>query len=319
MAHLLQDAEKLTFELQHFDRQADLTRDYTMTVYNPGLETQSVALYDVKGKRVFMKATRVSPSQLQPAHLFPGTVFNLYGRQYTVAGHADTTTARQFADETEYFRVKDVNKVGGVLEALGQKGINLIGAHQPQGESVFVSVRGKDARAEVRALGGAVSAADAIAYEAALAKPTAPRLDGNTTLCIIKPHAVREGQAGNILSTITQNGFTIATLTTKHLTLSESEEFYQVYKGVVQEYKDMVAELCSSPALVLEVAPTDRVDPQQEFRALCGPWDSQVATTLFPQSIRGTFGRNRVQNAVHCTDLPDDTALELEFFFRLLP
>lgn len=51
---------------------------------------------------------------------------------------------------------------------------------------MYVSVRGKAARAEVRALGSAVSVADAVAYEGALARPTAPRLDGNTTLCIIK-------------------------------------------------------------------------------------------------------------------------------------
>lgn len=90
-----------------------------------------------------------------------------------------------------------------------------------------------------------------------------------------QPHAVREGNAGGILSAITRSQFTILAVTSKHLSLSESEEFYQVYKGVVQEYKDMVAELCSSPALVLEIAPTDNVDPQQEFRALCGPWGEQ--------------------------------------------
>jgi nucleoside diphosphate kinase len=132
------------------------------------------------------------------------------------------------------------------------------------------SVRGSNARAEVKSLG--LSAIDSVTYEATFSAPLAPVLDGNTTLCIVKPHAVREGNTGAILSLLDSGSFDIRTLTSRQLSVSEAEEFYQVYKGVVSEYKEMVVELASSVSLVMEVSCRERADPQQALRALAGPW-----------------------------------------------
>ena len=43
-----------------------------------------------------------------------------------------------------------------------------------------------------------------------------------------------------------------------------------------------------------------------------------IAAHLRPDTLRAKYGRNKVQNAVHCTDLPEDIPLELEYFFKLL-
>jgi nucleoside-diphosphate kinase len=37
-----------------------------------------------------------------------------------------------------------------------------------------------------------------------------------------------------------------------------------------------------------------------------------------PKSLRALFGRDKVKNAVHCTDLPEDGILEVEYFFNIL-
>ena len=37
-----------------------------------------------------------------------------------------------------------------------------------------------------------------------------------------------------------------------------------------------------------------------------------------PRTLRALFGVDKVCNAVHCTDLPDDQALEVEYFFSVL-
>ncbi len=50
------------------------------------------------------------------------------------------------------------------------------------------------------------------------------------------------------------------------------------------------------------------------FRGLCGPYDPEIAKTIRPNTIRAKFGVDRVKNAVHCTDLPEDGALEVIFF-----
>ena len=56
----------------------------------------------------------------------------------------------------------------------------------------------------------------------------------------------------------------------------------------------------------------------QELRELCGPHDVSIAKALRPGTIRAKFGHDKVRNAVHCTDLEEDGALESEFFFDIL-
>eukprot|EP00003_Mantamonas_plastica_P008101 TRINITY_DN1699_c1_g2_i1.p1 TRINITY_DN1699_c1_g2~~TRINITY_DN1699_c1_g2_i1.p1 ORF type:complete len:343 (-),score=95.56 TRINITY_DN1699_c1_g2_i1:231-1259(-) len=141
------------------------------------------------------------------------------------------------------------------------------------------------------------------------------RLD-NCSLCLIKPHAVLAGQTGNIVDGILEDGFEISALELFTIDRVNAEEFYEVYKGVISEYADMVEQLTSGPFLALEIcAPEDTVE---NFRALCGPIDSEIARLLRPNTLRAKFGVNKVNNAVHCTDLPTDGVLECEYFFKIL-
>ena len=43
-----------------------------------------------------------------------------------------------------------------------------------------------------------------------------------------------------------------------------------------------------------------------------------MARTLRPQTLRALFGLDKVKNGIHCTDLPEDSVLEVEYFFRIL-
>lgn len=43
-----------------------------------------------------------------------------------------------------------------------------------------------------------------------------------------------------------------------------------------------------------------------------------MARTLRPRTLRALFGLDKVKNGVHCTDLPEDAILEVEYFFRIL-
>ena len=45
--------------------------------------------------------------------------------------------------------------------------------------------------------------------------------------------------------------------------------------------------------------------------------DSEIAKSLRPNSLRAKFGVDRVKNAIHCTDLPEDGVLECEYFFKI--
>ena len=138
-----------------------------------------------------------------------------------------------------------------------------------------------------------------------------------STLCIIKPHAVKEGKIGAILKMITDNGFAIAVMKMVHLDRKQCEEFYEIYKGIVGEYLQMVTQLQSGACLAIEIQGQDD-DIQPRFRSFCGPADPHVAKVLRPQTLRAVFGVDKVLNGIHCTDLREDTMLELEYFFNML-
>ena len=55
-----------------------------------------------------------------------------------------------------------------------------------------------------------------------------------------------------------------------------------------------------------------------KLRALVGPHDPDVAKAIRPNTIRALFGKDRVYNAVHCTDLVEDGPLEVDYLFNKL-
>ncbi|CAH0695238.1 unnamed protein product [Spodoptera exigua] len=142
----------------------------------------------------------------------------------------------------------------------------------------------------------------------------------NCTCCVIKPHAVLDGNVGAILEKITTSGkFTITAMAMFSVTLSNAAEFYEVYKGVLPEYEAMSIHLAEGKCVALEIK---SVDPKDNcvcaFRELCGPRDPDLCRQLYPTSIRALYGSSLVHNAVHCTDLPEDGVTEVEYFFKLL-
>lgn len=140
-----------------------------------------------------------------------------------------------------------------------------------------------------------------------------------STCCIIKPHAIKAGIAGKIINAISDAGFKINAIEQFDLEKANAEEFYEVYKGVLHEYPGMVNELCSGPVIAMEVSSRDgAVNVAEAFRETCGPMDPEIARHLRPRTLRALFGLTKVQNAVHCTDLPEDATLEVEYFFKIL-
>jgi len=140
------------------------------------------------------------------------------------------------------------------------------------------------------------------------------------TCVIVKPHCVLSGQFGNVLSKIQNSGWNVVACQLHNFERANAEEFYEVYKEVVQEYDMMVSELTSGPCIALEVVPMDgAAESVLRFKKeVAGPRDPVIAKELEKNSLRALFGQDRVKNAVHCTDLPRDTILELTYVFQIL-
>lgn len=137
----------------------------------------------------------------------------------------------------------------------------------------------------------------------------------NCTLGVIKPHAIAQGIAGDIIQAILDDGFEISAIGVANLNTYDAEDFFDVYKGVLPEYQKVLEHFSSGPCWILEIRSEDAVN---SFRRLCGPHDPEIARVLRPQSLRARFGADTVKNAIHCTDLPEDGVVEVEFFFRIM-
>ena len=113
-----------------------------------------------------------------------------------------------------------------------------------------------------------------------------------------------------------------------YLDRATSEEFFEVYKGVLPEFSPMTEHLTTGPCIALEIRQENAVQipinyniikkKVKSFRDLCGPHDPEIAKNLRPNTIRARYGIDRVKNAVHCTDLQEDGVLEVEYFFNIL-
>lgn len=139
----------------------------------------------------------------------------------------------------------------------------------------------------------------------------------NSTCCVIKPHAMKKGLAGEIIKKIGEGGFKITGAAIQEVDKANAEEFYEIYKGVVAEYQQMCDQLCEGPSMALEIS-SDEENTVENFRQFCGPSDPEIARHIRPHTLRAVYGRDKIKNAVHCTDLSEDGLIEVEYFLRIL-
>jgi nucleoside-diphosphate kinase len=84
----------------------------------------------------------------------------------------------------------------------------------------------------------------------------------------------------------------------------------------------MVRQLSSGRCLSLCLGLKEKLTVEEVVQALrdvCGPSNASLAASVRPNSLRAKFsGKNLDENGVHCTDLPEDAVLELEYFFKII-
>ena len=70
---------------------------------------------------------------------------------------------------------------------------------------------------------------------------------------MIKPHIIFDGKAGKIIDYILNEGYEISALQMFFLDRSTSEEFFEVYRGVLPEFSGIAEHITAGPCLALEV------------------------------------------------------------------
>jgi nucleoside-diphosphate kinase len=129
------------------------------------------------------------------------------------------------------------------------------------------------------------------------------------TFGIIKPDAVRAGATGAIIQRLTDKGFKIRAMKMLHMSRPVAEGFYAVHRER-PFFGELVEFMTSGPSVVMALEKDDAV---QAWRDLMGPTDSTKAPK---GTIRGDFGKNVGENAVHGSDSPENAKIELNYFFN---
>jgi nucleoside-diphosphate kinase len=75
----------------------------------------------------------------------------------------------------------------------------------------------------------------------------------NCTCAIIKPHVVAAGLAGEIIDSILEEGFEISAMQMFSLDRPTSEEFLEVYRGVLPEFPAISEHMTTGPCIVMEI------------------------------------------------------------------
>ena len=130
----------------------------------------------------------------------------------------------------------------------------------------------------------------------------------NITFTIIKPDAIENGHAGDILSMILKAGFQISALKLIHLTNTQAETFYQIHKEK-PFFEGLVNFMTRSPIIVAVIKKKNAV---KDFRNLIGSTNPEEADK---GTVRKLYATSMGENAIHGSDSAENALIESSFFF----
>ena len=125
---------------------------------------------------------------------------------------------------------------------------------------------------------------------------------------MIKPDAMKKGDAGAILDMIIKGGFRIVALKLTKLTTDTAGEFYAVHKA--RPFFGELVEFMSSGVIIAAIL--EKENAVADFRKLIGATDPAKADE---GTIRKIFASSLGENAIHGSDSDENAVIEGDFFF----
>ncbi|MCU1330393.1 MAG: nucleoside diphosphate kinase [Bryobacterales bacterium] len=132
-----------------------------------------------------------------------------------------------------------------------------------------------------------------------------------TTFSIIKPDAVKNGNAGKILSLLEANGFRIVALRMTRLSKSQAEGFYAVHSER-PFFNSLVTFMTEGSVILMALEREDAVLKLREVMGATNPANAAEGT------IRKLYAESIERNSIHGSDAPETAAEELKYFFTAI-
>ena len=130
----------------------------------------------------------------------------------------------------------------------------------------------------------------------------------NRTFTMLKPDALENGHAGNIIQMITDAGFAIKAMKYTRLSEDQAKKFYEVH-AERPFYMELVEYMTSGPIIA---AILEKDNAVADFRTLIGATDPAEAAD---GTIRKSYAESKAKNAVHGSDSDENAEIEGNFFF----
>jgi len=125
---------------------------------------------------------------------------------------------------------------------------------------------------------------------------------------MLKPDALENGHAGNIIQMITDAGFAIKAMKYTRLSEDQAKKFYEVH-AERPFYMELVEYMTSGPIIA---AILEKDNAVADFRTLIGATDPAEAAD---GTIRKSYAESKAKNAVHGSDSDENAQIEGEFHF----
>jgi nucleoside-diphosphate kinase len=129
-----------------------------------------------------------------------------------------------------------------------------------------------------------------------------------TTFSIIKPDAVKLGNAGRILAMLEGAGFRIKALRMLKLSVAQAEGFYAVHRER-PFFASLVKFMTEGSVIVMALEREDAVLKLREVMGATNPANAAEGT------VRKLFAESIERNSIHGSDAPETAAEELKYFF----
>ena len=133
-------------------------------------------------------------------------------------------------------------------------------------------------------------------------------MKNNITFTMIKPDAMENGHAGEILSMIIKSDFQISALKLTQLTKIQAQTFYSIHSKK-PFFDELVIFMTRSPIIVAVLEKNNAVE---DFRRLIGSTNPEKAEN---GTVRKLFATSMGENAIHGSDSPENAHIESSFFF----
>jgi nucleoside-diphosphate kinase len=259
------DGEPYVFNCDYYDPHADLVRRYIVSVLPElalGQTAVSVEMQDPRLRRIFLRRTLCPNIALRDFSL--GHCVMVFGRALMVQGYADNHTAQRLgpaaaavkaaiASASTYLIPADVffcassDALTAILSPpLVATRLLRSKAHQKNStECLCVLLRTASKSLErhhssldiKNYLSTDLISSDAFENIMSFPRPSKHVDTQSTTLLVIKPHAVRDGFAGQIITMLRDSGFFIVDMQSFNLSRGDSDDFLEVYRGVIPDYQ----------------------------------------------------------------------------------